>query len=267
MPFAKVNQFDMHYEDTGKGEPLVFVHGWISTGSVWDATVRELEISFRCLVPEGRGASESGRPTGGHSIASYADDLLAFADALGLERFTVVGHSMGGVIGTAAALKAPERVERLVMVASTPDASYVADGIWNMLIGLSDVLAEGNQDAAQAFITGITARRDGAPIQRLAEGAVSCSREFICDSIRDCAQFRPGEAIDSLAVPTLVVGGSADPFLPASIAAFNHLPNSALHVFNRTAHGIPWEVPGELAALIADFAKNGVVTAESLAAA
>jgi pimeloyl-ACP methyl ester carboxylesterase len=256
----------MHYDDTGSGDPIVFQPGWISTAAAWAGIVPALQGSYRCIVLETRGTGESERTAAGHSIAQYADDLLALADHLGLDRFTVVGHSMGGVIATEAAVRAPERVERLVYVASMADASYVPGAIWEMLYAVGEAVASGDQDTARNFMMGITARRDGVPFDAIAEAAVACSPEFVRESIRSCATYKPSTPVSEIDTPALIIGGSADAFLGASLATHAALPNAALQVFNRASHLVNVDVPAETAAAIDDFMQNGIVTAEMLMA-
>lgn len=266
MAFAEINGFTMHYEDTGQGDPIILQPGWISTGDAWAGIVPGLAGSYRCIVLETRGTGQSERVAGGHTIVQFADDLIALADHLSIDRFTIVGHSMGGVIATEVAAKVPQRVERLVYVASTADASYVPNEIWNMLLGLSDAIADGDKEAAKGFMMGITARREGVPFDLIAEAAVACSPEFIRDSIRSCAKFSPSRPPSAIETPALVIGGSADAFLGASLATHAALPNATLHVFNRASHLLNVDVPVETAAAIDDFMQNGIVSAEMLMA-
>lgn len=213
MAFAEINGFAMHYEDTGQGDPIILQPGWISTGDAWAGIVPGLAGSYRCIVLETRGTGQSERVAGGHTIVQFADDLIALADHLSIDRFTIVGHSMGGVIATEVAAKVPQRVERLVYVASTADASYVPNEIWNMLLGLSDAIADGDKEAAKGFMMGITARREGVPFDLIAEAAVACSPEFIRDSIRSCAKFSPSRPPSAIETPALVIAAPQTPSL------------------------------------------------------
>jgi len=266
MPSAQVNGFSMHYEDVGSGEPLLFYHGYLNSGNVWDGVVGHLKGSYRCITLDGRGAGQSEQTAEGHTIAQYADDLLGLADALGIARFTAVGFSMGGAVVTQAALKSPERISRMVLLGSPVDASHLDPALVGNMMGLSELAAARNRQAVDGFLASITARRDGAPLAKLAETALSCHEAHIRGALQSIGGLQPGAALKSLQVPALVIGASADPFLPATLAAAQALPNSTLHVFNRVSHGMPWEVPGEVGAVIDDFMRHGVVTAATLAA-
>lgn len=107
MPEREINGFEMHYEDEGSGPVLVFQHAWLSAGMVWGGVVPALRDRYRCITFDGRGAGASERTEEGHNSEQYARDLLALADALGVERFTVVGHSSGGFVRTRSRWRRP----------------------------------------------------------------------------------------------------------------------------------------------------------------
>ena len=76
--------------------------------------------------------------------------------------------------------------------------------------------------------------------------------------------YHKGERLGEITVPTLMIAAAADSLLTANLADFARLGNATLHVFSRVSHGVPTEVPEELANVIADFVEHGVVTAATL---
>lgn len=98
--------------------PLIFIHGWLSHSGVWTETMTALADTFYCVAVDLLGHGDSDKPScGDYSISAQAGRVLAVADALGFERFGVIGHSMGGQISAyLAALLAPERIAVLVSV-------------------------------------------------------------------------------------------------------------------------------------------------------
>lgn len=94
--------------------PIVLLHGLGSDGSSWEAVSEELGRSHRIYVPDMRGHGSSDWP-GSYSFDLMRDDVLGFLDALGLDRVTLVGHSMGGSVALLLAEKYPERIDRLVI--------------------------------------------------------------------------------------------------------------------------------------------------------
>ncbi|MEL7627261.1 MAG: alpha/beta hydrolase [Anaerolineaceae bacterium] len=114
----KLHDIDLYFEDLGKGNPVVLLHGLALNGSIWNEVVKRYRIQARFIVPDlrGHGETETGQATG--DLDQFADDIFALVNFLQLERFTLVGHSMGGYIALAFASKHPEMLDALIMVTS-----------------------------------------------------------------------------------------------------------------------------------------------------
>ena len=127
MTKISVNGVSLFCEEGGSGEPILFHHGYTGAHDVWlDEISPRLNDRYRCVVMDCRGAGDSEHPAGGYSIEQYADDVIAVADSLGLDRFTYVGHSMGGGIGYQLGVTYGERLNKLVLVAPIPAAGINA---------------------------------------------------------------------------------------------------------------------------------------------
>jgi pimeloyl-ACP methyl ester carboxylesterase len=122
MPHVELPHGTVHYQDTGAGAPVVFLHGYLMGARLWDPVVHLLENEFRCLVPE--------LPFGAHPIPIKADaDLTAaglgrlvadFLDALDLRGVTLVGNDSGAAVAQVVAARHAERLSGLVL--ATGDA-------------------------------------------------------------------------------------------------------------------------------------------------
>jgi len=93
---------------------LLLLHGWPQNWWVWRAIIPELSSRFRLIAPDLRGHGWTDAPVDGYEKEQLASDVIALLDALGLERVTWVGHDWGGYTGFLAALRAPERIERML---------------------------------------------------------------------------------------------------------------------------------------------------------
>ncbi len=123
---------EISYRSFGGGPTtVILVHGWMVSGAVYDDLISALGVSqedpplttrdrLRLVIPDLRGAGRSGRPEGGYTVAQYADDVLAVADAVRAESFVIVGHSMGGLIAQWIAAERPERVQGAVLLCPVP---------------------------------------------------------------------------------------------------------------------------------------------------
>jgi pimeloyl-ACP methyl ester carboxylesterase len=120
------------YFDHGDGHPVVFVHGLVGDFTHFEhVAVRLADLGHRVIGIDLPGCGASHKRRRRFCVDSYARDVLEFADKLGLERFSLVGHSAGGAISTVAALRAPTRVERLALLSTAgmrryPKAAHVA---------------------------------------------------------------------------------------------------------------------------------------------
>jgi pimeloyl-ACP methyl ester carboxylesterase len=114
---VRLPQGTIRYRDDGDGEPLVFLHGLLVNGRLWEGVAERLAPDFRCIVPD--------LPLGSHSVPMNPDADLSppgvarlvidFLDALALDRVTLVGNDSGGAISQLVATAAPERVGRLIL--------------------------------------------------------------------------------------------------------------------------------------------------------
>src|SRR5712691_7954667 len=102
--FLTVNDLRLHYFDWGNAgaPPVVCVHGYTSSAEAFNAPARRFQDRFRFIVPDVRGHGESAwSPNSAYGYTEQASDLAALVDALGLDRFTLIGTSMGGIIAMA----------------------------------------------------------------------------------------------------------------------------------------------------------------------
>jgi pimeloyl-ACP methyl ester carboxylesterase len=122
---VRAGDLEIAYDDVGVGErPLVLVHGFTGHRRDFEPQLPALGSLGRTLAPDLRGHGETGAAAdpASYTLARLAEDLLAFLDALGVERCDLLGHSLGGMVTLRAALCAPERVASLVLMDSAARA-------------------------------------------------------------------------------------------------------------------------------------------------
>jgi pimeloyl-ACP methyl ester carboxylesterase len=114
---ANLPQGPIHYRDSGSGEPIVFVHGYLVDGRLWERTAAALAGEFRCIVPDWPLGSQRSamNPDADLSPPGIARLIADFLDELELDRVTVVGNDSGGAMSQVLVTRHPERVARLVL--------------------------------------------------------------------------------------------------------------------------------------------------------
>lgn len=122
FPLHQINihpEMNIAYMDEGKGETtLLFIHGLANYAPVWQYQIAELNKSYRCVALDLPGNGYSSRGGYPYSMFFYAETVARFIEALQLKNVVLVGHSMGGQVGMVLALRYPQLLSQLVLIAS-----------------------------------------------------------------------------------------------------------------------------------------------------
>ncbi len=119
MPNVPTRDIITYYEEAGSGEPLVLIRGLGSDLQAWALQVPALAKHFRVITYDNRGAGRTNAPDKPYSIAGMADDLATLLTELKIEKASVLGYSMGGMIAQEFALKYPNKLDKLILLASS----------------------------------------------------------------------------------------------------------------------------------------------------
>jgi pimeloyl-ACP methyl ester carboxylesterase len=249
MPFVQAADLSVHYLEAGAGEPVIFVHGnWASCGW-WEPVLERLPAGYRGLAPDLRGRGKTEGPDSDYSIAALAADLLAFVDALGLDSFHLVGHSLGAGVSMQVALDAPARVITLAVIAPP-----WADGIPEAL-NMPDrqrLLKE----QPELFRKALKAMAPTAPEDelwaRLVDEGYAQRIEAAIGNMRSLVSWRPGNTLAAILAPKLVVGGELDPLIPpAAVMRTAAALGAEPIILDGIGHSPNLEAPDRLIALLA----------------
>jgi pimeloyl-ACP methyl ester carboxylesterase len=110
----KANGASFQVARTGSGKPLLLLHGWPEFWLTWEPVMTRLAGRYTLIAPDLRGFGDSDKPDGAYGPDQHATDMLALMDALGIQRFGVVGHDVGGAVMQPLARRAAERIAGLV---------------------------------------------------------------------------------------------------------------------------------------------------------
>ncbi|MCR2762516.1 epoxide hydrolase 1 [Microbacterium sp. zg.B48] len=115
-----VRGLNVHVREAGAGTPLLLLHGFPQSSREWVGTVPHLAPLGRVIAPDLRGSGRTDAPRGSYGPDALSEDAVALLDALGIDRAVVVGHDIGALTALSLAVRSPERVSRLVVLAVPP---------------------------------------------------------------------------------------------------------------------------------------------------
>lgn len=247
MSTVVVNGTRLHYQNEGTGEPLVFVHGLGSSGQDWSKQVEAFADRYRVITFDVRGHGQSDKPDGPYSIPLFAEDTAALLQALDAAPANVVGLSMGGMIAYQLAVDAPERVRRLVVVNSIPEARLDSLRDWwiygsrRLVSSLLGMRATGEFIARRIF----PKPEQGTLRQQFIERWAANDKQAYLATIDAIAGWSVEEQLDQITCPTLVVA-AADDYTPVAVKRryIDQMPNATLEVIEDAHHATPVERPG-----------------------
>lgn len=267
-----LHNHELSYVDSGTGPVVLFIHGILGSQRQWAHLVDKMDDAHRVVVPDLFGHGASAKPLGDYSLSAHAAAMRDLLDHLGIERVTLVGHSLGGGIAMQFFYLFPERVERLVLVASgglgrevnlilrsatIPGAKHVLGVVASAPV-LSRVEALGRGASKVGW-------RPGADLGAIWRGFSSLadqeSRRAFLATTRAVIDIG-GQSIsahdhldDSLPVPTLIVWGTKDRMIPVShaLSAQQAVPECRIELFEGAGHFPHLDDPDRFAGLLCEF--------------
>jgi len=262
MSQLTVQDLSFHYLESGAGTPVLLLHGHPFDCSMWAPQLQERFPGFHLIAPDLRNFGTTSSPNPPADFATYAQDVVALADALGLKKFVVVGLSMGGQIALEVATCYPARTLGLILCDTfaqldTPEkkagryaladridtgglATYAVEVLPKMICAHS---IASNPDMATELVR---------MMQRAPAAGASAALRTRAER-RDYVPMLP-----SLAMPSLVLVGRHDAFTPVADAELmhRHLRRSTLVVIEDAGHVTNLEQPEAFNAALSDFLQS-----------
>ena len=276
MPFEEW-QIDLHghrayYRRAGDGPPVVLIHGMINSSRHWEGVAMRLADRYTVIAPDLLGHGDSATPRGDYSLGAHAAFIRDLLSVIGIDRASIVGHSLGGGVAMQFFYQFPQRTERLVLVSSGGLGREVSPLLRTAALpGVGPVLTLATQPPALAALkqaakqmkqrqirSGIyleAVERALRPLQRPgARKAFLHTLRAVIDPVGQRVS-----AFDRLylleAMPTLVVWGGKDRTIPVAHGRATHeaVPNSRFVTLPGAAHFPHLEDPAGLAAALDGF--------------
>jgi len=235
-------------DDGGSGDAVVLVHSLAGNTGHWSGQLEPLRQRRRGVALDLRGHGRSEAPrNGGYSMEAQAEDVGAVADALGLERFALVGHSMGGGVALAYAGAHPERVTHLLVADPIGDGSQTPEAEVRPFLDAVDSPAYA--ETIEGYWSSI-AGSDGAVLERLLHDLRQTARETVVGGLHAVMAFDPKPALARYRGPTLAVITPANDFPYSMHRLGGGLPH---RVIAGTGHWLQLERPEEFNRILERF--------------
>ena len=230
---------------------LIFLHHFGGAGRTWDGVIRLFEGRFRCVALDQRGFGDSSAADS-YSLKAMTEDVLAVVNTLNLERYVLIGHSMGGKVALSVAARQPAGLEGLVLIAPSPPTPEPMEPAERAR------LLHSHGDREEALKTNHSISR--LPVAD-DEFAALLEDNLRCSAAAWQAWLERGSRetleLGMINVPTLLIAGELDPVIPLELlqtAVAPHLTRFRLEVIAGAGHLLPLEAAGHVAELIAAHA-------------
>jgi pimeloyl-ACP methyl ester carboxylesterase len=269
---VELHGHDVIYRTAGSGPAVVLIHGMVNSSRHWEQVAVRLADDYRVIAPDLIGHGDSATPRGDYSLGAHAAVIRDLLASIGVERSTIVGHSLGGGVAMQFFWQFPHRVERLALISSGglgPEVSPLLRSA--ALPGASGLLRLVAHPRVVSRLTELGDRLrergsgSGVYLQAIARAlrplSVAGARAAFLHTLRSVIDVRGQRvsAADRLYLlegfPTLIVWGGRDHTIPVAHGRGAHaaVPGSRFEVLPRAAHFPHLEDPEGLAAALRDF--------------
>ena len=270
MSFVQLEKVRLEYFRYGHGPELVLlIHGYQASARIWQR-VQELLPAERytsiAINNRGAGASDAPPDDEDYGVQVFAADARALVLQLGVDNFTLVGHSLGGATVAEFALNWPQHLKGLVLLdPADPDGRAIEAKEVERIVaasmqarvaqaaGIDEQRASAAAGAAgsadSAWRAAVNADMSAAPLQRLR------------GSLRSMLTLRLGARLATLPMPVLLAGGDADELIPVAnmLATWAKLPGgSGLHFWHGVGHSPNLDCPAEFTAMLRTFIEQTI---------
>jgi non-heme chloroperoxidase len=253
--FTTKDGTQIYYKDWGKGQPVVFSHGWPLSADAWDDQMLYLgERGYRVIAHDRRGHGRSSQPWTGNDMDTYADDLAELVAALDLKEAIHVGHSTGGgEVARYIGRHGTKRVAKAVLISAVPPlmlktaanpGGLPMEAFDQIRVGVLTDRSQFWKDLSAPFYG---ANREGAKVSQGVRDffwlqGMQAGIKNAYDCIKAFSETDHTEDLQKFAVPTLIIHGDDDQIVPIGASALlssKIVKGAKLKIYPGAPHGLP----------------------------
>ena len=247
----------LNVEGSGAGDPaLVFLHYWGGTHRTWKKVAAGLKSSYRIVTYDMRGWGGSGAAVDGYSITALADEAMALIEYLGLRKYVLIGHSMGGKVAQLVASRNPQGLAGLILVApATPTPTHLPEQEMQQQIHAYD-----SRETVLQTIAFLSARTpDPETVEQIVEDSLSGTPEAKMAWPTSAILEDISSEVSKIRVPTLVLAGELDRLDSVEQhrrEVVARISGARLEIIPQSGHLLPIDEPVRTARAIDLFVKQ-----------
>lgn len=241
--FVSFDGTALYYEEYGSGRPVILVHGWCGSHSLWERTVHDLAKKFRVVAMDNRGQGDSGKPNSNYDFDEFSSDLKGLIDYLELEKALLVGWSMGVSISLryyerfrAHGISGLALINGPIRLSSTPDFPYTMSRKY--LEKLFEERIDNRPMREREFARLGFYKPHPEATDWVASIHMKTPMHVAMKCVRHQIELDMRKVLKEIEIPTLVCYGRHDPFYPAELGNYiiNQIKRSRLEIFEESGH-------------------------------
>jgi len=252
MPFFKTTDgINLHYRITGKGKPIIFVHGWAMNSLIWKYQSDKLAKDFQVIAVDLRehGKSECEMRNAEYGFNIFVQDLKELINFLGIKKFTLAGWSMASFIIARYYFKYPEDVEKLIFIGGTPkflsENGYPHGQPMTMVKRLEQNLKRDYENHIREFCGKLFISGERIDDSKLSEiESLMFNEDFppssdvVLQTLNSLLKDDIRDNLNDIKVPTLIIHGSIDKICPVGAGRYmaKKIPDSKLIILEGVGH-------------------------------